>query len=59
MKTFYPTEAEFSDPLIYIDRLVWDKDVRKYGCVKIVPPSSFKMTLAFDRESNQKLPTRF
>jgi hypothetical protein len=59
MKTYYPTEAEFSDPLIYIDSLVRDKDARKFGCVKIVPPASFKMTCAFDRESSQKLPTRF
>ena len=30
-----------------------------YGCIKIVPPSSFKPGLAFDTGSDKKLPTRF
>ena len=60
MKTFYPTEEEFSvGPLNYIEHLIKNLDASKYGCVKIIPPASFRPGLAFDRESNQKLPTRF
>ena len=59
MKAYYPTEDEFSDPLVYIDRLMRDDEARSYGCVKIVPPASFRPTLAFDRDSPQKIPTRF
>ena len=59
MKTYFPTEEEFSDPLVYIDAMLRNEEARSYGCVKIVPPPSFKPTLAFDRESPQKLPTRF
>ena len=60
MKTYYPTEKEFSDgPLVFIDNLLRNEEARSYGCVKIVPPASFRPTLAFDRESPQKLPTRY
>ena len=30
-----------------------------YGCIKIVPPASFRPPLAFDTENERKLPTRF
>jgi hypothetical protein len=59
MKTYHPTEAEFVDPLVYIDRLVRERGAAEYGCVKIVPPPSYKPVLAFDRNSDKKLPTRF
>lgn len=59
MKTYFPTEEQFSDPLVYIDSLLRNSEARSYGCVKIVPPASFRPSLAFDRNSNQKLPTRF
>ena len=59
MKTYFPTEEQFSDPLVYIDALLRNDEARSYGCVKIVPPASFRPTLAFDRESTQKMPTRF
>ena len=59
MKTYFPTEEQFSDPLVYIDSLLRNSEARSYGCIKIVPPASFKPTLAFDRSSSQKLPTRF
>lgn len=59
MKTFYPTEAEFAKPLVYIEKLQQSEGANKYGCVKIVPPASFKPSVAFDMESNKKLPTRF
>ena len=49
MKTYFPTEAQFSDPLVYIDNLLRNPEARSYGCVKIVPPASFKPSLAFDR----------
>ena len=59
MKTFYPSEQEFSNPLVYIEDLLRNHQALEYGCVKIVPPPSFHPGLAFDMESNQKLPTRF
>ena len=59
MKVFYPTEAEFSDPLVYIENIVNNSDAELYGCIKIVPPASFRPELAFDMNSSQKLPTRF
>ena len=58
MKTFYPSEAEFSDPMVYIDRLMEKEHIYRYGCIKIVPPASFKPPLAFDTQSAQVLPTR-
>ena len=48
MKTFYPTEAEFENPIVYIDNLMKKHNGKKYGCVKIVPPASFRPGLAFD-----------
>lgn len=43
MMTYYPTEEEFVDPIKYIENLHYNKDVGTlYGCVKIVPPASFK-----------------
>ena len=50
---------EFRDPLVYIARLMAEEDACKYGCVKITPPASFRPPLAFDKMSNQKLPTRY
>ena len=59
MKTFHPTEAEFENPVVYIDNIIKKHHGKKYGCVKIVPPASFKPGLAFDLESKTKLPTRY
>lgn len=59
MKTFHPTEAEFATPMIYIEKLLRDGNVTQYGCLKIIPPPSFKPPLAFDLTSDQKLPTRY
>lgn len=59
MKTYYPSEAEFAKPLVYIDKLQRCGGAHEYGCVKIVPPPSFRPACAFDMESKQKLPTRF
>lgn len=59
MKTFYPTEAEFKNPIIYIDSIMKKSSAIKSGCVKIVPPKSFKPGLAFDKASKKTLPTRY
>ena len=60
MKTFYPTEEEFGQsPCEYIEKLIDSQKAFDYGCVKIVPPSSFKPECAFDRESDRKLLTRY
>lgn len=59
MKAYYPSEDQFREPLVYIDGLLHDEEARSYGCVKIVPPASFKPPLAFDRESDRKIPTHY
>ena len=59
MKTYRPSEEEFKDPLVYIDKIMREEDACEYGCVKIVPPASFKPPLAFDTQSDAKLPTRY
>lgn len=42
MKTFHPTEAEWEDPITYIENLHYNEDAAQYGCVKIIPPESFR-----------------
>lgn len=60
MPEFHPTEEEFLDPIKYIEKLVTGPEqIGQFGCVKIVPPESFKPPLAFDMASDAKLPTRF
>ncbi|KAI6189050.1 JmjC domain-containing protein [Aphelenchoides besseyi] len=39
-KTFYPTEAEFADPISYVEQIKAEGE--KYGVIKVVPPSSFR-----------------
>ena len=58
MPVFRPTEEEFKHPLSYIDKLFHEQDVHKFGCIKVVPPKSFKPTNYFDMKSNRKLPSR-
>jgi histone demethylase JARID1 len=48
VKTYYPTEQQFKDPMRYIEYLYEIEKAYKYGIVKIVPPPSFKPALAFD-----------
>ena len=48
VKTFYPTEEQFRDPMKYIEYLNVEEEAHKYGIVKIVPPASFCPPLAFD-----------
>ena len=60
IKTFYPTELEFSmGPCAYVEHIVENAEARSYGCVKVVPPSSFKPPCAFDTEADTRLLTRF
>lgn len=59
MPVFYPTEEEFLCPVDYIESLYHNKNAQQYGCVKIVPPKSFRPPLAFDLNSQAKLPTRY
>eukprot|EP00347_Sterkiella_histriomuscorum_P014216 403361728 len=58
MQTFYPTDLEFQNPMIYIEKLV-KEGAEKFGVIKIVPPKTFQPSLAFDIFSDKKLPTRY
>jgi hypothetical protein len=59
MKTYYPTEEQFREPMRYIEYLTTQEEAHKFGTIKIVPPSSFRPILAFDMFSQRKLPTRY
>lgn len=50
MMTFYPTEEEFTNPIEYVERL-YSEGADDYGCIKIVPPESFRPPVAFDQFS--------
>jgi hypothetical protein len=58
MKVYRPSEVEFSDPIRYIENL-YHQEAWKYGCVKIIPPSSYEPPFCFDTSSDRKLPTRY
>lgn len=58
VKTYYPSQEEFKNPLIYVEKL-YQEGASKYGIIKIVPPKDFKPTMSFDVFSDQKLPSRF
>lgn len=53
----YPTEEEMKDPIVYIEKL-YEQGVWKHGCVKIIPPGSFRPPFSFNYKSPQKLPFR-
>ena len=59
VKTYYPTEEQFKEPMKYIEYLTTQEEAHRYGTVKIVPPSSFRPHLAFDMFSSRRLPTRY
>ncbi len=46
--TFRPTEAEFRDPVEYIQKIA--PIGREYGLVKIIPPDSWQPAFAIDTE---------
>ena len=59
MPIFRPTEEEFKSPIDYIEKLYLDGRIQPFGCVKVIPPESFKPKLAFDLESELRMPTRY
>ena len=59
MPIFRPTEAEFENPIDYIESLYENHNAHHFGCIKIIPPKSFKPPLAFDINSNRKMTTRY
>ena len=59
MKVFKPSLEQFKDPITYIEYLIKEKQAYQYGCIKIIPPPDFRPPLAFDTESEQRLPTRY
>ena len=61
MKVFRPSEDEISGLSLpqYIERLVREHQADKYGVIKIIPPQSFKLQMAFDMDQQAKMNTRF
>jgi hypothetical protein len=59
MKTYYPSEEEFMDPIGYIERLNREEDAHLFGAVKIVPPESFKPPCMFLPDEGLEIPTRY
>jgi len=57
MACYYPTEEEFRQPIIYFEKL-FKEGAWKHGCIKIIPPSSFKPPFSFNSKSHQKMPFR-
>jgi hypothetical protein len=58
MKTYYPTAEEFENPITYIEQII-KLGASEHGCIKIKPPAGYNPPLAFDTNSDKKLPTRF
>lgn len=48
MKTYYPSEEQFKEPMRYIEYLTTQEEAHRFGTIKIVPPGSFRPSLAFD-----------
>lgn len=59
MAVFRPTKEEFKNPIDYFEKLYHVHKVYQYGCVKVIPPDDFKPPLAFDLESELRMPTRY
>jgi len=51
MKCFYPTDEEFKNPILYIEKLC-KEGAHEFGCIKIVPPEAFKPSFNFNLESD-------
>lgn len=47
--TYYPSEAEFADPLAFIARI--RPEAERYGACKIVPPPGWKLPFVLDKRS--------
>ena len=61
VRTVYPTEEEFKDPIAYIEKMYQDKEMAAHGGLRIVPPQSFKPDVCFRPSEEKKdwVPTRY
>ncbi|CCE63127.1 hypothetical protein TPHA_0E00310 [Tetrapisispora phaffii CBS 4417] len=49
--TLYPTTEEFNNPIEYLSQLRVQKIGKRYGMVKLVPPSDFKPPLSINTDT--------
>lgn len=57
MVEFRPTAEEFANPMTYIEKL-YNEGAWQYGCIKIIPPSSYRPPFKYDMDSSLKIPMR-
>jgi len=48
VRSYYPSEEEFNDPVAYIEKIFSDDAVKAMGGCKIIPPRSFRPPCMFN-----------
>jgi hypothetical protein len=55
---YRPSEEEFMNPINYIEKL-YKEGASEFGCIKIIPPSSYKPPNPMSKSSDKKMPTKY
>ena len=48
-KTYYPTEAEFADPIAFVESI--REEASQFGVVKVVPPTAYRPPCVIDDDT--------